>query len=265
MVDVYGLIGKSIQHSLSPTIYNSLFNRYGIDADYRLYELDKLEPIMEKTQIGSIKGLNVTKPYKIEILNNLKNLSKEAEKIGSVNTIVREEDKLIGHNTDGIGARNALNRFIALNDKNVLQLGAGGAGRAVAYELSKWSNVVVLNRKKQKAKELEKFSIKGLKLNNKNLKDYTEWCDILINTTSVGMNSNKSLVNSRLLNEDILVFDIVYSPMETRLLSEAREVGCKSVDGLWMLIYQALACFKLWTGITPDADFIRKKTMEVLK
>ncbi|MFW6040959.1 MAG: shikimate dehydrogenase [Thermoplasmatota archaeon] len=263
--DIYGLVGNSIAHSLSPTIHNSLFEKYNISSEYKLFEVKNLASIKKVLCKDRIKGLNITKPFKIDIIDYLDSLDDEADKIGSVNTVLKSERELRGYNTDGIGAKNALKQFTEVKNKKILQLGAGGAGRAIAYELSKFNDVVVLNRDESKAKRLEKFVFKGLKLNESNLKDFINWCDILINTTSVGMGEERSLIDSRMLNEDIVVLDIVYIPLETKLLRDCKKVGCRTIDGLWMLVYQAVECFKLWTGIEPDPIYMRKVAREWIR
>ncbi|MBO8173771.1 MAG: shikimate dehydrogenase [Thermococcus sp.] len=262
---LYGLIGKPVEHSLSPAIHNALFKKYNINAVYLAFEVNDLDSAVKGVRALGISGLNVTMPHKEQILEFLDGLSEEAKAIGSVNTIVNREGKLIGYNTDGIGALKALKRFTEVENKNILVLGAGGAGKAIAYTLSRLAKVVVLNRTERKAKELEKFGVKGEKLSKESLEHYLSWADIVINATSLGMNEDKSPIPKKLLRENLVVFDIVYFPLETKLLREAREVGCLTIDGLWMLIYQGAESFKLWTGVKPDVEFMRKVALEALK
>ena len=259
---LYGLIGKPIEHSLSPVIHNALFKKYNINAVYLTFEVDDLDSAVKGVKALGISGLNVTMPYKEQILEFLDELSEEANAIGSVNTVVNREGKLIGYNTDGIGALKALKRFTEVENKNILVLGAGGAGKAIAYTLSRLAKVVVLNRTERKAKELEKFGVKGDKLSKESLEHYLGWADIVINATSLGMNEDKSPIPKELLRENLVVFDIVYSPLETKLLREAREAGCLTIDGLWMLIYQGAESFRLWTGVKPDVEFMRREALK---
>lgn len=262
---LYALIGKPVEHSLSPAIHNSLFKKYNINSVYLAFEVDDLETAIEGVRGLKISGLNITLPYKEKILPFLDELSEEAEAIGSVNTVINREGKLIGYNTDGIGALRALERFTNVKDKRVLILGAGGAGKAIAYTLSKLAKVVVLNRTEKKAKALERFGVKGEKLNKENLSHYLAWAEIVINATSVGMNEDKSVVLEEFLRKGLVVFDIVYSPLETKLLKEAKQRDCLTIDGLWMLVYQGAESFRLWTGIRANVEFMRKKALEALE
>ena len=254
---LYALIGKPVGHSLSPAIHNALFRYYGIEACYTALEVNpgELEEIVRGLRALS-RGFNVTMPYKTDIIRLLDLLAGDAEEIGSVNTVVNR-GKLVGFNTDGVGARRALERLVTLKNRKILLLGAGGAGKAIAYELSKDNEVVVLNRTLEKAKALEKFGVKGAKLSLINLSRYLRWAEVLINATSVGMNSDETPVPAEMLRNGLTVMDIVYSPIKTRLLREAETKGCLIIDGLWMLIYQGVESFKLWTGIEANPFFAR--------
>ncbi len=258
----YGLIGKDIDHSLSPDIHNFLFEKNSLDARYGLFDIDNLQEIKEHLEKNNIEGANVTKPYKIDIMGYLDELENSAKRIGSVNTVTIERGRTVGCNTDGLGAKDSLEYFTSIKDKSILQIGAGGAGRAIAYVLSKSADVTVLNRTIKKAKKLERFGLDADKLNKKNLKKSLNDCDILINTTFVGMNEDRSLVPRSYLDETIMVFDIVYTPLKTRLLRDAKETGCETIDGLWMLIHQAVHSFKVWTDLEADPEEIRRFLME---
>ncbi|AEC51236.1 shikimate 5-dehydrogenase [Pyrococcus sp. NA2] len=262
---VYGLIGKPVRHSLSPIMHNALFEKYNINAVYLAFEVElgRLRDAIMGAKALGIMGLNVTMPHKVEVTKFLDELSDEAREIGSVNTIANEDGRLVGYNTDGIGARKALERVTEVEGSKVLILGAGGAGRAIAYELSKVAEVVVLNRTLEKAKELEKFGVKGDSLEE--LPYYIEWADILINATSVGMGEERSIVPKNLLRPSLVVMDIVYKPLLTRLLRDARSMGCVTVDGLWMLVYQGAESFKIWTGVEVDVEFMRRVALEGLR
>ncbi|MFW6065051.1 MAG: shikimate dehydrogenase [Candidatus Natronoplasma sp.] len=261
--DIYGLVGRSIQHSLSPIIYNSLYTKHGIDAEYRLFDMDNLSQFMKEVRddASRIQGLNITKPYKIEVFKYLDEVGQEVKRIGSSNTVSITDGMIKGFNTDGVGAKRALTRFTDIENKKVLQLGAGGAGKAIAYELSRTSEVTVLNRTLKKARSLEKFGVEVNRLSKEILKRELETADILINTTSVGMDEKRSLVDIDLMKEGLTVFDIVYSPLDTKLLKDAERTGCQTIDGIWMLIYQAVQAFQIWMGIEPDPARLRKILM----
>ncbi|WP_099211939.1 shikimate dehydrogenase [Thermococcus henrietii] len=263
---LYGVIGFPVRHSLSPAMHNAAFRELGINAVYLAFEVppERLGMAVDGVRGLGVKGLNVTMPHKTAVMEHIDGLSGDAEEIGSVNTIVNEGE-LLGYNTDGIGARRALEMVTRLEGKDVLVLGAGGAGRAIAYELSKTSNVVVLNRTPGKARALERFGVIGDALTADNLRRYIREADILINATSVGMNSDESPVPADLLREGLVVMDVVYKPLRTRLLREAAERGCVTVDGLWMLVHQGAESFRLWTGKKVDPELMRGAALEGLR
>ncbi|AFK23195.1 shikimate dehydrogenase [Pyrococcus sp. ST04] len=264
---VYAVIGKPVRHSLSPVMHNALFKKYGINAVYVAFEVfpEQLRDAILGVRALGIAGLNVTMPHKEKIIEYLDKVSPDSKAISSVNTVINSNGELIGYTTDGTGARKALERFTNVEGSRVLILGAGGAGKAIAYELAKYSDVVVLNRTPEKARALEKFGIKGDALTMENLSYYIEWADILINATSVGMGKYESLVPKELLREGLVVMDIVYKPIKTKLLKDAEKAGCLTVDGLWMLVYQGAESFKLWTGIHPDVELMRRVALEGLR
>lgn len=261
---LYGVIGFPVRHSLSPVMHNAAFKALGINAIYLAFEVppERLGDAMEGVRALGISGLNVTMPHKGAVIHFLDSLSEDSGEIGSVNTVVNRKGKLEGHTTDGLGARRALERAIELGGRKILIIGAGGAGKAIAYELSKDNEVVVLNRTLEKAKALERFGIMGDALNRENLGKYLEWAEVLINATSVGMNSWETPVPGEMLRKDLVVMDIVYKPLKTRLLTEAELRGCKTVDGLWMLVYQGIESFRLWTGFKPDEGLMRGAALE---
>ena len=262
---LYGLIGHPVKHSLSPAMHNALFERHGINAVYLAFDVppENLKATLEGLRFLS-RGFNVTMPHKTAVAELVDSLSKDSEELESVNTVINRNGKLVGYTTDGLGARRALERAIELGGRKVLVIGAGGAGRAIAYELAKDNEVVVLNRTLEKAKLLERFGVSGERLNGENLKKYVRWAEIVVNATSVGMNEERSVIPPELLAGDKVVMDIVYHPLRTLLLRSAEERGCKTVDGLWMLVHQAVESFHLWTGITPDAEFMRRVALEGL-
>ncbi|ACS34097.1 shikimate dehydrogenase [Thermococcus gammatolerans] len=263
---LYGLIGFPARHSLSPAMHNAAFRELGMNAVYLAFEVapERLKMAVDGVRGLGIHGLNVTMPHKTTVIEHLDGLSGEAEEIGSVNTIVNDGE-LIGYNTDGVGARRALEMVTSLRGKNVLIIGAGGAGRAIAYALSKVSEVVVLNRTPEKARALERFGVTGDRLTPENLRRYLANADVLINATPVGMNSDESPVPAELLREGLVVMDIVYKPLKTRLLREAERRGCVTVDGLWMLVHQGAESFRLWTGKSVDPELMRRAALEGLR
>lgn len=259
---LYALIGHPVNKSLSPAIHNRMFNKYDLRAEYITIDVKNLNDFFESDHIENLDGFNITMPHKEDIIKYLDEITESANEIGCVNTVKIKDGSLMGFNTDGLGARKTLERFIDLDDKRILILGAGGAGKAITYELSKYTEVCVLNRTQKEAKALERFGTAGKKLNFTNLKEEIKRSDILINATSVGMDENVSPVPKEVLGSELIVFDIIYSPMKTKLIREAEEKGCFIMDGLWMLVHQGYKSFQIWTGKEPSIDIIRKTALE---
>jgi len=246
---IFGIVGNPVEHSLSPIIHNSAFKYLEIDAAYFKFRvnLEKLKYAILGADSLGFGGLNVTVPFKEEAINYTSpdNL---AEEIGAINT-VKFGKKIEGFNTDAIGAVMALKEVTDIKERNILILGAGGAARAVAYALSsQCAKVFIANRTFEKGFDLaKKVGGEFIKLDEayKILKSV----DILINTTTVGLNEDKSLLYHKDLHKDLIVFDLVYSPVKTRLLREAEMVGAVTLNGIKMLLYQGAASFEIWTGI----------------
>ncbi len=264
------LLGKPVRHSLSPIMHNAAFKDKDLNYVYLAFEVDKenLGKVIEGAKAMGIVGFNVTIPHKIEIMKYLDKLDKEAELIGAVNTIKINKDIAKGYNTDGLGARKALEEKVGeVKDKKILIFGAGGAGRAVAFELAKNNFVIIANRTIEKAKQLAE-EIKN-KLNTEveysGLNVDTEDIDIIINATSVGMKKgDKPLLTADKLKNKI-VMDLVYTPLETPLLKEAKKANAIAIDGLGMLIYQGALAFKIWTGVEPNVKVMREAILKVLE
>jgi len=273
------LIGDPIEHTLSPLIHNIAFQKLGIDYVYVAFRVEKsmLKMAVDGIRALSIRGLNVTVPHKVEIIKYLDKVDELAEKIGAVNTIVNENGKLIGYNTDGLGAIKALkdNGFY-IKSKRVLILGAGGAARAVAYYVAKEepSEIIILNRSVEKALELSdkigyemNVACRAAKLDEDNLKRTLEDTDLLINCTSLGMfpKVDETPIPKAFLTKEMTVMDIVYNPMYTRLLRDAADVGCKIIYGLDMLVNQAALSFEIWTGIKAPIEEMKRIALEALR
>jgi len=274
---IYGLIGYPVKHSVSPQIHNAAFKTIGINAVYLTFEVKKefLKKALDGVKALGIKGLNVTIPHKVNVIKYLNKLTYEANLIGAVNTILNEDGKLIGFNTDYTGVLKTFETYkIDLTNKKIVLLGAGGAAKAIAFAIAeKASSLIILNRTKRKAVNLVKELNKKLKVNAlgnsltfKALKNSLKDADILINATSVGMepNVNQTLVAKELLQKDMVVFDIIYNPLETKLLKEAREMGAKCINGVEMLVQQAAEAFKIWFKIEPPINEMRKAALKSL-
>jgi shikimate dehydrogenase len=274
---VCGVIGDPIGHSLSPTIQNAAFSHLGLDLVFLAFYVKAadLENAMRGIRSLGIHGLNVTMPHKSRVIGCLDEVDSAVKFLGSANTILNEDGKLLGFNTDGTGALKALRgNGVNLSEKKVLLLGAGGAAKAVAFSLSKEvGELVILNRSSEKAKRLAEALRRTL---NKNvvggafsldtLAENLRNSDVLINATSVGMHpkADQSIVPPQLLRSGLTVMDIVYNPVETKLAKEAKTAGAKVVSGVEMLIYQGAASFEIWTGRAAPVEVMRKAALKRL-
>lgn len=266
---ICGVIGNPIQHSLSPTIQNAAFNHLNLDFIFTAFKVkDKeLELAIQGMRSLNIYGLNVTMPHKTSVINYLDEKDPLVSSLNSANTIINRKGRLFGFSTDGIGAIKALQENgVDLSSSKVLLLGAGGAGRAIAFSIAeKVEDLVVLNRDPAKVKNLEfdlKLNLKNIHyglLSENSLKQNLRSSDVLINATNIGMtpNSSLSIIKPKLLTSDLTVMDIVYTPLETKLLADAKKVGAKTIDGVEMLIYQGAASFELWTDKKAPIEIMR--------
>ncbi len=274
---LYGLIGYPAKHSISPQIHNSAFKILNINAVYLTFEVKKefLKKALDGVRALGIKGLNVTIPHKVNVIKYIDELSREAALIGAVNTILNDDEKLIGFNTDYTGILKTFEVYnVNLIGKKIVLLGAGGAAKAIAFAIAeKSSSLTILNRTKRKALNLAGELNKKLKVNvsansltSESLKNSLKDADILVNATSVGMapNINQTLVTKEFLRKDMIVLDVVYNPLETKLLKEAKEAEAKCINGVEMLIQQAAEAFKIWFKIEPPINEMRTIALKSL-
>lgn len=275
---VCGIIGEPIEHTLSPTIHNAAFEELNLDFVYVPFKvkMGMLKEAIRGVRSLGIIGLNVTMPYKSAVMRYLDDVDLVARRVGAVNTILNEGGSLIGYNTDGIGALNALKENgVTINGKNLLLLGAGGAGKAIAFHTAQEAaKLAILNRTLQKAKKLaealrKEFGNKKIickKLSAETVKEELKDTEILINATSIGMhpNTDQSPVTSGLMRPDLCVMDIVYNPPETKLLKDAKAAGAKVVSGVEMLVYQGAASFEIWTKHTAPVEVMKKAAFDKL-
>lgn len=255
-------------------MHNMAFRELGLDFVYIAFEVkeENLNQAIKGIRSLGLVGLNVTIPYKEKVIQFLDEISPEASDIGAVNTILNRQDRLVGYNTDGLGAIKALEENnIELNGKRILLLGAGGAARSIAFYFSKnASELLILNRNTNRAKNLAEVlqkkyqeNVRWNKLSKETIKNKIDRTDILINATSVGMDSksNDTLIDPTWLNSKMCVFDIVYSPIGTKLIRDAKTIGAKTIDGIDMLIYQGAIAFKIWTGKEAPIDIMKNAIM----
>jgi shikimate dehydrogenase len=257
------IIGNPIEHSLSPLIHNTAFKHLKLNYVFLAFEVEQLREAVMGIRALNLKGVSVTIPHKVEVMDYLDDIEEVAQRIGAVNTILNQEGRLLGYNTDCSGAIKALEEKIELRGKKVMLLGAGGAARAIAFGLKgKGADLTILNRTVKKAEVLASelnCQYGGLEL----VKSFKP--DILINTTSLGMYPEVDDIPVRKeFLKDMLVFDIVYNPLKTCLIREAEQNGCGSILGVEMFINQAALQFELWTGKKAPIDLMREVVVEEL-
>ncbi len=274
-MNVFGLLGNPVGHSLSPPMHEAAYDALGMDARYVTFEPapDDLGAAIEGARTLGVTGLNVTIPFKQDALAHVEP-DDLAARIGAVNTIDfgtngedREDnetaDPPTGHNTDVAGVnRSFAHHDVTLADRDAVVVGAGGAARAAAFALADaGARVHIANRTVERAERLaadlggatrddstrddsEEATAGGLD----SLETRVPEADVLVNATSVGMEEDRSPVPAETLHGDLAVLDAVYRPLDTRLLREARQRGATAIDGAWMLLYQGVEAFELWTG-----------------
>jgi shikimate dehydrogenase len=262
-----GLLGYPIEHSVSPAMHNAAFAHLGLDWAYLPLPLlpDRLGEALRGLLALGFRGANLTIPHKEQALAYLDDITPEARALGAVNTITIEDYKLVGHNTDADGFLAALTEAGGQHQRAVV-LGAGGAARAVVQALRKIGvSVTVANRTLERALRL---SVDVCALDAPSLGAALKQADLLVNATPVGMwpaVEASPLPEGLTLSPDLTVFDLVYNPLETRLLQQARLSGAKTINGLGMLVYQGAAAFRLWTGIAPPLEVMRQAAMQNLR
>ena len=264
------VVANPIKHSISPFIHNSAFEATNTNGVYLAWEVDATELAETVANIRRYQmyGINLSMPYKEQVIPYLDQLSEEACLIGAVNTVVNREGTLIGYNTDGKGFFKSLSSFKISGEKMVL-LGAGGAAKAILAQaiLDGVSQISIFVRSSSMEKTrpyLEKIqNATGFRVDLFALEDIQELqdsitkADLLVNATSVGMDgSSQPIPTSIVLPEKLLVADVIYQPFETPFLKWAKEQGNQSINGLGMLLYQAAEAFELWTGKEMPTDQI---------
>lgn len=256
-----GVIGNPVEHSISPQLHNTMIEKTGLDYTYSAFRVREGEvgKALEGMRALSIRGFNVTIPHKITAHDLCDEVDPFAHKMGACNTLVNTDGTIKGYNTDGPGfIRALLYKGVTVDGKRVALLGAGGAAQGVAMALadSGAGKICIINRTRDKAEALAK-RINRYYPSLATAADKIENADILVNTTSVGMNSSLCPVESlEGLNKDAVVCDIVYCPRETALLKMAAEAGYKTVGGIGMLINQAVIAFELFTNAKVDSETI---------
>lgn len=276
---VCAIIGNPVAHSLSPAIHNAAYEELDLDFVYVAFRVEDIGSAMAGMRaLENFRGMSVTIPHKIDVMKHVDKIAEIDRTIGSINTVIAEQNKLIGLGTDGPGALKAIaDAAVEIDGKNVLMLGSGGAARAVSFTLardSKLAELLILDINETMLQELTsdlKTStdalIKSELLNESSLATAMENADIIIHCTPMGMHPNEdiSLIPDELFRSDQVVFDIVYTPLETKLLAEAKARGLKTIPGVDMFVNQAVLQFERFTGVDAPAEVMRRVVMEHLR
>ena len=262
---LFGLIGNPVAHSLSPVIHNQAFVATECNAVYLAFCVTDLGAALKSINALHVKGLSVTLPHKVAVLEYLDDIDNRAAKIGAVNTIVNHNGNLTGYNTDCQGAIHALQTRTTLDGKSVAIIGAGGAARAIGFGLTKVAeHLTILNRTRKTGEHLAAdLQADYCPLDECRPKRY----DILVNATPLGMHphTDASPIDARSLSKKMVVMDIVYNPLKTRLLKEAADKGCRTIDGLDMFVFQGAHQFELWTGKKAPVEVMRQAALQALQ
>lgn len=262
------IIGDPIDHSLSPAIHNAAFTTLGLNCSYIAFRVQEgqLKNSMDSLRAINIGGFNVTMPHKVAVLNYVDKSDKIVEMVGAANTVNNEDGKFYAYNTDVAGFIEPLHqRKIDLNGYEVLILGAGGAARAVVVALSQEKGISKINivnrnidRSTNLANIINKLGLRANIISHDDIQKIAFRSNLIVNTTPLGMKNEESLIKSSSISKESIVYDIVYKPIETKLLENAKTVGAQVVYGYEMLLEQAIASFKIWFRLDPPIESMRK-------
>lgn len=271
---VLGVFGYPVEHSLSPAMHNAAIAALGLHFVYIPFSVlpDNIGPAIRSLITLGIVGVNLTIPHKERVLPYLDEIAPEAQAIGAVNTVHNDGGRLVGHNTDGEGfARPLEARGFVLRGRRAVVLGAGGAARSVVFRLAReGAQVVLANRTLERAARLAedvhavvgRAAVEWLALDDTaGLKESLAGAELLVNTTSVGMSPQAEAmppIPPDALHPGLLVYELIYNPVETRLLAAARAAGAQTLNGVQMLVYQGAAAFQIWTGLQPPVDVMEQ-------
>jgi len=271
-----GLFGHPVSHSQSPMMHNAAFAEMGLGFAYVAFDVDPADLVEAVRGIRALglKGINVTIPHKVAIMPMLDEIDPLAKRIGAVNTVVINDGRLIGYNTDGMGYVRSLveETGIVLDQQIVTMVGAGGAARAVAFTLAEKGvkEIRIINRSRERAQILAEHvgTIVPTKIVEQgDGMDAIADSSLLINTTSIGMlpNVQEMPVPPEWLHNKLTVSDLIYNPLETRLLGEARAIGATVHSGVGMFVNQGALAFELWTGQQAPTEAMREIVLQQLK
>jgi shikimate dehydrogenase len=275
--NVCAVIGNPVGHSMSPAIHNAAFDLLNLDYVYVAFKVEDVKSALSGMRaLDNFRGLSVTIPHKMEVIKYVDEINEIDRSIGSINTVINDNGKLIGLGTDGPGALKALvDAGVALNGKNVAMVGSGGVARAIAFTLAKAGvakislldiDVVMLEGLELDLKSGTNAVIESFVSNDASIAAVMAYADIIINCTPVGMHPHEgvSIIPAELFRDGQAVFDVVYNPLETKLLKDAKSRGLIAVSGVEMFINQAALQFEHFTKVAAPVDVMRRVLMEKL-
>lgn len=276
---VFGIFGNPVEHTFSPFMHNAAFEKLKMDCVYLPFEVrpEVLKDAVYAVRALGFGGINVTVPFKETVTKYLDELSQQAKLIGAVNTIINDNGKLTGHNTDGKGFVMSLRRDLGFEPKgrSAFVLGAGGAARSVAVELAIEGarDIYIVDQLKERSQKVAsnlgrnftKLRVKVVPYNAKEMERTIADADILINATPSGMKRTDPLpINPKSFHSKLAVYDLVYNPAVTKLLAAAKARRLKAANGLGMLLYQGAIAFTLWTKKPAPVDVMRKALIKAV-
>ncbi|MEE8399515.1 MAG: shikimate dehydrogenase [Desulfobacterales bacterium] len=273
------VIGNPIAHSLSPAIHNAGYEERGLDFVYVAFRVEDVQHALAGMRaLGNFRGMSITIPHKVDAMKYVDDIADVDRSIGSINTVINENGRLKGLGTDGPGALKAIDDAgVSVNGKRVLMLGSGGAARAVAFTLARDTelkelaildiNDPMLRQLTTDLKAGTEAPVKSELLTDSSLAAAMTTADIIVHCTPIGMHPKEgaSLIPIELFRPEQVVFDIVYTPLETKLLADARSKGLKTISGVNMFVNQAVLQFELFTGMDAPVEVMRRVVMEHLE
>lgn len=272
---LYGVFGDPIAHSKSPLMLNRAFRETGLNAAYAAFHVrpEGLRDAVNGIRALGFRGVNITIPHKVKVMEYLDAIDDRAADIGAVNTIVNENGRLVGYNTDGVGYVRSLKEETGINlaGRKILIIGAGGAARAIACALAaeQPDRIVIANRTKERADLLAADIRRHVPCAGHSLEEVKTLIgemELVVNTTSVGMapHVDQLPIPPEWLHERLLVSDLIYNPLTTRLLKEAKARGARIHGGLGMFVYQGAYAFEYWTGLPAPIRAMREAVEQSL-
>jgi shikimate dehydrogenase len=262
---LYAVIGNPIGHSLSPVMHNSALAHCGLNGCYLAFQVENIEAAVNGIRGLGIRGVSVTIPHKIAVMQHLDEVDPMAAEIGAVNTILNKDGVLHGYNSDCSGAVMAIAEKTVIKDKEAAIIGAGGAARAIGFGLKQeGAMVTIINRTKARGEKLAKdLGCRFISLEEVKELPY----HLVVNATPAGMTPDfdSMPITTQFLKPEMVIMDMVYNPLQTRFLKEAEIIGCTIVDGVSMFVHQGAVQFELWTSHKAPVKIMRKVVLEKLQ